>query len=182
MLGIWKPRVIGGNWRGRIAVAAAGLGCLVGGQAAGQQDPPDAPGMWIRFSTRPMESDPAWSVARVIDVTDAFLVVEPLGEGALAVDRGIVTRVERSEGWRNRQARGGAIGAVLGAAVGVGLFLGTDCANCVALTGLGFGVGWWAGARDRQVEWLMIPLERVDIMLRPRRIAGVGVRLGIGPW
>lgn len=184
MNGIWVSRFSRRNGGGG-ALLAVMLGAMAMSPipAWGQQVPPrDVPGMWIRFSTRTAESEPSWQVARVIDITSEYLVVEPLGEGALAVDRGIVTRVQRSEGWRPRTARGAGIGFAAGAALAGGLFFGADCDYCVAFAGAGLGVGWWAGARDIRLEWMIVPLERVDVMIRPRRIAGVGVRVGVGPW
>jgi hypothetical protein len=136
-------------------------------------------GDWIRLTTLARDSASAWLAGRVIDLTATYLVIEPVGQGWLAIPRHDIARVQRHEGWDVRTKRATLVGLVAGLATGVTLAVATDCGPvCLATAPLGAGIGWRIGSKSVVWKWTDVRVSQIDPHLLhgacciPRRTLG----------
>jgi len=145
--------------------------------AMGQSVPSMQKGQWVRISTKFEGADPDWLFAQVADLTPAYLLVDPLASDRLAIMRESLTQLQVFQGWVSKREQGTLIGAAAGMVASIALSLTTDCSvYCLVGIPVGAGVGRAVGGTVAHIEWLPLPLDKLDAAFAPRRIALV--RLG----
>lgn len=143
----------------------------------GQSVPSMQKGQLVRISTKFEGADPDWLFARVADLTPAYLLVDPLASDRLAITRESLTQLQVFQGWVSKRKQGTLIGAAAGMVVSIALSVTTDCSVfCLAGIPVGAGVGRVVGGTMAHMEWLRLPLDKLDAAFAPRRVAWV--RLG----
>ena len=149
--------------------------------AGGQAVPHVQSGQWVRVSTKFLGGDPDWLVGHLADLTPSYLVVDPDGAARLAVMRGSLTQVQRSEGWVSRTGRGTLVGALVGLSASLFLNVVADCSEvCLVGVPLGAGLGRAVGSWASGHGWTAVPLDRLDEAFSIRRVARWPIRLPLG--
>lgn len=107
-------------------------------------------------------------VGSLATVTERFVVIQPIGAGALAIPHSTLTRVELQTGWQRHTRRGALLGGAAGSLVSLGLVLLTDCEPaCLAGPAVGFALGAAVGHGRNRLRW-----ERLEpALLKPHTIA-----------
>ena len=142
--------------------------------AMGQSVPRMQKGQGVRISTKFAGADPDWLLAQVADLTPAYLLVDPMTSGRLAIMRESLTQLQTFQGWVSKQEEGTLIGAAAGMVTTIALSLTTDCSVfCLAGIAVGAGIGRAVGGTVAHMAWLPLPLDRLDAAFAPRRIAWV---------
>ena len=142
--------------------------------AMGQSVPRMQKGQWVRISTKFEGADPDWLLAQVADLTPAYLLVDPMASGRLAIMRESLTQLQSFQGWVSKREQGTMIGAAAGMVASIALSLTTDCSVlCLFGIPVGAGVGRLLGGTVAHMEWLPLPLDKLDAAFAPRRIAWV---------
>ena len=143
-------------------------------EAAAQAVPKISAGQWVRVSTKFEGVDPDWLLAQVADLTPSYLVVDPLGSGRLAIMRESVTQLQIFRGWVSRTGRGTVVGAAAGLVASVAVMLTTDCsAFCLAGVPAGALLGRTIGTSTSGYRWSPVPLDKLDAVFTPRRVAAI---------
>ena len=142
--------------------------------AAGQSVPRVNAGEWVRISTKFEGADPDWLLAQIAELTPAYLVVDRVGAGRLAIPRELLTQLQVARGWASKKRQGTLIGATAGLAVSIVASLVADCSvYCFAGVAVGAGAGWRIGSAASGFAWSPIPVDQLDAAFRRARIARI---------